>query len=185
MHGMVKLAAAFAAVAGAFALAVPTGVLAEQGHPGQGKYSLKVPDGLAFAEFKGFESWETVGVSHTDETIEVILANPKMIEAFKAGVPGNGKVFPDGSKMAKIHWTAKPSEDAPSPTTIQGPLHDIDFMARDSKRFADTGNWGYAEFSYDSKTDKFRPDGSGVDCGYACHTLVAAKDYVFTSYGRR
>jgi len=181
MRKIVKLTVISLVVAGVSAVAIPLGVSGAQG----GKYDLRVPQGLAFAEFKGFESWETVGVSTTGETIEVILANPKMIDAYKAGVPGNGKAFPDGAKMAKIHWTAKQSEDAPSPTTIQGPLHDVDFMVRDSKRFADTGNWGYAEFSYDSKQDKFSPDGTGKDCGYACHTIVQAKDYVFTAYGKR
>ena len=69
----------------------------------QDKYTVKVPDGLAFAEFRGYEDWQTVAVSKTETTIEVILANPVMIEAYRAGVPGNGKHFPDGSKIAKIH----------------------------------------------------------------------------------
>lgn len=157
---------------------------AAQGDPEPDKYALKVPQGLAFAEFKGFESWETVGVSYTGETIEVILANPKMIEAYKAGIPANGKPFPDEAKMAKIHWNARQSEDAPSPTTVQGAEHDVDFMVRDSKRFAATGNWGYAQFSRDAK-GLYAPEGTGSDCGYACHTIVKAKDYVFTAYGQR
>lgn len=170
----------------AASILVLAGVVAvAEGNSAKDKYALKVPQGLAFAEFKGFESWETVGVSDAGETIEVILGNPKMIAAYKAGIPDNGKPFPDGAKMAKIHWTAKKSETAPNPTTIHGPLHDIDFMVRDSKRFAASGNWGYAEFSYDSAADKFKPDGTGTDCGFACHTIVQAKDYVFTAYGRR
>src|SRR5262249_16389386 len=71
------------------------------------KYKVKVPDGLASSEFKGFEDWAAVGVSQARDLIEVIVANPVMIKAYRAGVPGNGKPFPDGSKMAKIHWTTK------------------------------------------------------------------------------
>ena len=80
----------------------------------------------------------------------MILANPVMIDAYRAGVPGNGKAFPDGSKMAKIHWKTKNSAEAPDPTTVADTLHDIGFMARDSKRFAATGSWGYAQFDYDT-----------------------------------
>ena len=151
----------------------------------QDKYTLQVPNGLAFAEFKGFEDWTTVAVSQSGDLIEVILANPVMIEAYRTGVPGNGKPFPDGAKMAKIHWNVKKSDEAPSPTLVPGTLHDIDFMVRDSKRFANTGNWGYAEFDYDVASDTFKPLGTGAACGYACHTIVAKKDYVFTAYGKR
>ena len=151
----------------------------------QDKYTLQVPNGLAFSEFRGFEDWTTVAVSQSGDLIEVILANPVMIEAYRAGAPGNGKAFPDGAKMAKIHWNAKKSDEAPSPTLVPGTLHDIDFMVRDSKRFANSGNWGYAEFDYDVASDTFKPLGTGADCGYACHTIVAKKDYVFTAYGKR
>jgi len=151
----------------------------------QDKYSLQVPNGLAFSEFKGYEDWQTVAVSQTGDLIEVILGNPAMINAYRAGVPGNGKHFPDGAKMAKIHWNAKKSAEAPAPTTVPNTLHDIDFMARDSKRFPDSGGWGYAQFNYDAASDTFAPLGSGTNCGYGCHTIVAAGDYVFTAYGKR
>jgi cytochrome P460 len=150
----------------------------------QDKYTVQVPNGLAFSEFRGFEDWATVAVSQTGNMIEVILANPVMIDAYRAGVPGNGGKFPEGSKMAKIHWTTKKSAEAPAPTTVPDTLHDVDFMVRDSRRFP-TGAWGYAQFNYDGASDTFTPLGSGADCGYACHTIVASKDYVFTTYGKR
>ena len=165
-----------------------TGVLAFVGGwaiSAQDKYTLQVPGGLAFSEFRGFEDWPTVAVSQSGDLIEVILANPVMIEAYRAGVPGNGKPFPDGSKLAKIHWNAKKSAEAPAPTTVPDTLHDIDFMVRDSKRFPDTGGWGYAQFNYDAASDTFTPEGSGANCGHACHTIVAAKDYIFTAYPKR
>ena len=151
----------------------------------QDKYTVKVPGGLAFSEFRGYEAWHLVSISQDGPLIAAILANPVMTQAYQKGIPGNGKAFPDGSKMAKIHWKAKQSSEAPNPTTVPDTLHDIDFMVRDSKRFANTGNWGYAQFNYDAASDAFKPDGTGTDCGYACHTIVAKKDYVFTSYGKR
>ena len=73
----------------------------------QDKYTLKVPNGLSFSEFRGYEAWQIVSISQDGNLIAAILANPVMIKAYQAGVPGNGKPFPDGSKMAKIHWNRK------------------------------------------------------------------------------
>src|ERR1700681_649017 len=73
----------------------------------QDKYTVKVPNGLAFSEFRGYEAWQIVSISQDGPLVAAILANPVMINAYQAGVPGNGKPFPDGSKMAKIHWTPK------------------------------------------------------------------------------
>jgi hypothetical protein len=166
-------------------LAVGLAVLGGRAVSAQDKYSLQVPDGLAFSEFRGYEDWRVVAVSQSGDLIEVIVANPTMIDAYRAGIPGNGQAFPDGSKMAKVHWNAKRSAEAPAPTLVPDTLHDVDFMVRDSKRFADSGAWGYAEFDYDAASDTFKPLGSGATCGYACHTIVAKKDYVFTAYPRR
>jgi hypothetical protein len=157
----------------------------------QDKYSLKVPNGLAFSEFKGYEDWKVISVSHAG-LIAVILGNPAMIDAYRAGGPGNGKPFPDGAKMAKIHWNPKKAEAEPGQPDVPGTLHDIDFMVKDSKRFADSAGWGYAEFEYDAVSDAFRP-GTDADqppqhdakCGFACHTIVKNQDYVFTAYGKR
>jgi cytochrome P460 len=151
----------------------------------QDKYTVQVPNGLAFSEFRGYEDWHVVAVSQSGDLIEVIVGNPVMIDAYKAGAPGNGQAFPDGAKMAKIHWNAKKSAEAPSPTTVPDTLHDIDFMVKDGRRFAATGGWGYAQFNYDAASDAFAPEGTGADCGYTCHTIVKTKDYVFTAYPKR
>jgi hypothetical protein len=148
------------------------------------KYAVKVPGGLAFSEFRGFEDWTAVSVSQARDLFAVILANPVMIKAYRAGVPGNGKPFPDGSKMAKIHWKTKTSNEG-GPATLPDTLHDIDFMVRDSKRFKNSGNWGYAQFDYDVASDTFKPNGTGAGCGFTCHTIAKDKDYVFTAYGKR
>jgi Cytochrome P460 len=159
----------------------------------QDKYSLKVPNGLAFAEFKGYEGWQTIAVSHNGGLLAVILGNPAMIDAFKAGIPGNGKPFPDGAKMAKIHWNPKTNEAYPGQPLVPSTLHDVDFMVKDSKRFADSGGWGYAEFEYEAASDSYRPgttadkppQGNDAKCGFACHTVVKNRDYVFTDYPKR
>jgi hypothetical protein len=159
----------------------------------QDKYTLKVPNGLAFSEFKGYEGWQTVAVSYNGGLLAVILGNVAMIDAYKAGVPDNGKPFPDGAKMAKIHWNPKTNETYPGQPLVPNTLHDIDFMLKDSKRFADSGGWGYGEFEYDAASDTFRP-GTVTDkppqendakCGFACHTVVKKQDYLFTAYPKR
>jgi Cytochrome P460 len=160
---------------------------------GQDKYTVKVPGGLAFSEFRGYESWQTIAVSHSKTAIAVILGNPVMIDAYRSGIPGNGKPFPDGAKMAKIHWEPKTGETEPGQPTIPGALQNVDFMEKDSKRFADSGGWGWASFDHDAATDTFTPSTTAsmppqendAKCGFACHTIVKAKDYVFTEYGQR
>ena len=181
---LLRSAAASIAIGGA-AIAIVLGSTDGRAISAQDKYTVQVPEGLAFAEFRGFEDWTTVAVSQSGNKIEVILANPAMIEAYRAGAPGNGKPFPDGAKMAKIHWMTEQSKEAPDPTTVPGALHDIDFMVRDSRRFPNTGAWGYAQFNWDAETETFKPLGTGSACGYACHSRVKAKDYVFTVYGKR
>jgi hypothetical protein len=123
----------------------------------------------------------------------VILGNPTMIDAFKAGIPANGKPFPDGAKMAKIHWTPKKNEIAPGQPLVPGALHDVDFMVKDSKRFADSGGWGYGQFEYDTASETFRPgtltdkppQANDAKCGFGCHTIVKDRDYVFTELQKR
>src|ERR1700730_366231 len=122
----------------------------------QDKYTLKVSNGLAFSEFRGYEGWQTISISYNGGLLAVILGNPAMIDAYKAGVPGNGKPFPDGAKMAKIHWNPKKNETAPGQPLVAGTLHDVDFMVKDGKRFADRGGWGWAAFEDDAAADKFR-----------------------------
>jgi hypothetical protein len=156
------------------------------------KYALKVPGGLAFSEFQGYEGWQIVSTSQTDKAVAAILANPEMIEAYLAGIPDNGKPFPDGVKMAKIHWIPAKNDFFPD-TKVPGTQHDVDFMVKDSKRFVDSGGWGWAAFRYDAASDTFTPatlsdtppQANDAKCGFECHTLVEKRDYVFTKYAKR
>ena len=67
----------------------------------QDKYTLQVPNGLAFSEFRGYENWQVVAVSQTEDLLKVEVANPAMMEAYRAGVPGNGKPFPTAPRLQK------------------------------------------------------------------------------------
>src|SRR5580692_3281036 len=159
----------------------------------QDKYTLKIPNGLAFSEFRGYEGWAVIAISHNGDKLAAILGNPVMISACKAGFPGNGKPFPDGAKMVKVHWNAKVDASEPGGPAVPGDQHDVDLMVKDSKRFADSGGWGYGTFYYDAANNTFRPanlkdkppQGSDAKCGFACHTAVKTRDYVFTDYGHR
>src|SRR5262249_1432638 len=185
-------AAAFVVTVSLVVLGVLCGMVVTAQDSGQRKYTVKVPNGLAFSEFKGYEGWQTVSISQNEKHIAVILGNPAMIKAYQSGIPGNGKPFPDGSKMAKVHWNPKKLETFPN-TSVPESLHDVDFMVKDSKRFAGSGGWGWAAFNYDAASDTFThattadqpPQGNDAKCGLACHTIVKAKDYVFTAYGKR
>ena len=150
------------------------------------KYSLKSPSGIAFSDFRGYEDWAVVSSARTDEVLKVIVANPTMIKAYKAGVPGNGQPFPEGSKIAKLQWSFKKSTEAPFVVDVPDAPTQAFLIEKDSKRFPKTGGWGYALFNHDAKTGKMTVDPTGVsDCGHACHLQVKAKDHIFHPYQKR
>src|ERR1700692_1612311 len=115
----------------------------------QDKYSLKSPSGIAFSDFKGYEDWSVVSSARTDEVLKVIVANPTMIKAYKAGVPGNGQPFPEGSMIAKLQWKPKKSTEAPFVVDVPDVFVQAFLMEKD-KRFPKSGGWGYAVFNYEA-----------------------------------
>jgi hypothetical protein len=152
----------------------------------QEKYSLVSPGGIAFSEFKGYEDWSVVSSARTDEVLKVIVGNPAMISAYKAGAPGNGQPFPEGSMIAKLQWKPKKSTEAPFAVDVPDVFQQAFVMEKDSKRFPATGGWGYALFNYDAATGKFTADASSpADCGHSCHVAVKSKDYIFHPYQQR
>jgi hypothetical protein len=166
-------------------LAVSLAVLGGMALAAQDRFTLKVPNGPAFSDFRGYENWRNVAVSQTENGLKVIAANTAMTNAYRSGIPGNGKPFPDGSKIVKIEWSAKKSTESPYFVMVPDTLKSVSFIEKDSKRFRDSGGWGYAQFHYDAASDTFTPFGNDAACGYACHTAVKAKDYIFTAYPRR
>jgi hypothetical protein len=152
----------------------------------QDRYALKLPNGVAFSDFRGYGDWQLISSAETDDRMKVILGNPVIIAAFKSGIPGNGKPFPEGSKIAKVQWKPKKSTEAPFVVNVPDTLADLFFMEKDNKRFPETGGWGYAQFDYDPATATFSADKAGTPgCGQQCHVAVKAKDYVFHPYETR
>jgi hypothetical protein len=152
----------------------------------QDKYSLKSPSGIAFSDFRGYEDWAVVSSARTDEVLKVIVGNPAMINAYKAGAPGNGQPFPEGSMIVKLQWKPKKSTEAPFVVDVPDVFSQAFVMEKDSKRFAKSGGWGYAVFNYEPASNKFTADPKSLsDCGVACHTVVKAKDYIFHPYQKR
>ena len=153
---------------------------------------LAAPGGLAFSEFRGYEDWQTVAVSHNGNMIAAILGNPAMIEAYKAGIPGTGKPFPDGAKMAKSIGTRRKLATArPSDRTGRAARRGLHGQGQQEVR--GQRRMGYVVFEYDAASDTFRPgnlkdtppQANDAKCGFACQTIAAAKDYVFTAYPKR
>jgi len=172
----IVIAMAMLAVLGGMALAA------------QDRFTVKAPNGVAFSEFRGYETWQDVAVSQVDDGLKVILGNPVMMKAYREGIPGNGKPFPDGSIVAKIEWSQRKNPASPYSVLEPDTLKSVSFIQKNSKRFPDTSGWGYAQFLYDAASDTFKPYGKdssfGKEC-YKCRTLVKARDYIFTSYPRR
>jgi hypothetical protein len=174
---------AIAIIAGSLSVAVGIAFAA------QDRFTLKAPNGVAFSEIKGYETWQSVAPSQTDDGVKVIVANAVMINAYRAGIPGNGKPFPEGSAIVKIEWSKKKNAASPYSVLVPDTLKTVSFIEKDSKRFPDTSGWGYAQFLYDAPSDTFKPFGSDSNFGktvcYECHTRVKTQDYIFTSYARR
>ena len=89
----------------------------------QDKYSVKVPNGLGFSDFKGYESWQLIAVSHSGDKLDAVLGDPSTVDAYKAGIPDNGKPFPDGtssqsSALCTLPGRSFASTQSPSPLNI-------------------------------------------------------------------
>ena len=100
----------------------------------QDRYALKIPDGLAWSDFRGYETWQDVAVSQTETSLKVIAANDVMINAYRDGVPGDGKLFPDGSKITKIEWSFKKNAASPYFVNVPDTLKTVAFIEKDTKR---------------------------------------------------
>jgi hypothetical protein len=151
----------------------------------QDRSTLKVPNGLSFSEFNGYDGWEDVSVSETEGSVKAILGNPTTIKAYKDGIPENGKPFPEGVKFVKIEWIKKKNPLSPYFVEIPDTLKTLSFIVKDTARFPKTHGWAYAQFAYDPKSKTLKPSVTGTACGFGCHTIVASRDYIFTAYPAR
>ena len=150
----------------------------------QDRYTLKLGN-LAFSDFRGYENWKVVAVSQTDTQLKVIVANDVMMNAFRQGLPANGKSFPEGSKIVKIEWGLKKNTQAPYAVNVPSDLQAVATIEKDSKKFPDTHGWAYGNFNFNATSKIFTPQGNDARCGYACHTRIASQDYIYTNYPSR
>ena len=182
----VKLIAAVTVVAAAALVVAGDGAALRAQGVDNDKYSLTSPGGIAFSDFRGYEDWSAVSSARTEEVLKVIVANPAMVKAYKEGVPGNGRPFPQGSMIVKLQWKPKKSTEAPFAVDVPDVFKQVFVMEKDSKRFPKTGGWGYAVYNYDAAANKFSADPKALqDCGHTCHVAVKAKDYIFHPYEKR
>jgi hypothetical protein len=165
----------------------------------QDRYTLTSANGIAFSEFRGYDAWQMIATSEPDDAsgcgtskvgcTKAILGNPTMIQAYRDGIPANGKAVPDGAAIAKIEWLKDRDHESPYEVTVPGTQTEMSFMLKDSKRFPDTNGWGYATFVYDASSDSFKPSTNDPTFARACHGChivgAQARDFVYTSYAQR
>jgi Cytochrome P460 len=148
------------------------------------RYTLKLGK-LSFSDFRGYENWQVVAVSQTETLLKVIVANDVMMRAYRQGLPTDGKLFPEGSKVAKIEWSARRNTVAPYFVMVPDALRAVATIEKDTKRFPEMHGWAYGNFDYDAASATFTADGTDAKCGYECHSMVAAQDYIYTAYPKR
>ena len=129
----------------------------------------------------GYRDWKLISVAHEEGNLNsfaAVLGNDVAIKAYREGkLP-----FPDGAIIAALHWRFVPSEEnnkvfGRSQSFVAGPPTNVQFMIKDSKKYASTGGWGFAHFN-DGK-----PAGEPVlkTC-FPCHAAIKDRDLVFTRY---
>jgi hypothetical protein len=161
-HTAGKHIAALSIVAATALLVILGGAVLYAQDQDKDKYSLTSPGGIAFSDFRGYEDRSVVSSARTEATLpeeilKVIVANPAMIKAFKAGVPGNGQPFPDGSMIVKLQWKPKESTEAPFAVDVPDVFKQAFVMEKDSKRFSKTGGWGYASVQLRRRIGQVQP----------------------------
>ena len=129
----------------------------------------------------GYRDWKLISVAHEDgdlNDLRALLGNDVAIKAYREGkLP-----FPDGSMIARLAWSYVPSEEnnkvfGRAQSFVPGPTTNVQFMVKDSKKYAATGGWGFAQFK-DGKADAT----AALKTCFPCHEPAKAGDFVFTHY---
>ena len=136
-------------------------------------FGIKIPP--------GYRDWKLISVAHEEGNVNdlrALLGNDVAIKAYRAGkLP-----FPDGAIIARLAWSYVPSEEnnrvfGRSQSFVAGPATNVQFMVKDSKKYAATGGWGFAQFK-----DGKPADAALLKTCFPCHEPVRARDFVFTNY---
>ena len=177
MKQMVFVLIVVAIAAGVIAYTPPRSVHADE--PASPIYGVKVP--------AGYRDWQLIAVKQLHfagmgEQLRAQVGNDIAMKAFKTGT----RPFPDGAIIAAMHWTLVPSEDNDKvldpvfPGThsfVIGSPVNVQFMVKDSKKYAATGGWGFADFTNGKPGDKALHE----TC-FPCHAPAKDRDFVFTNY---
>jgi hypothetical protein len=137
-------------------------------------FGIKIPP--------GYRDWKLISVAHEEgnlNDLRAVLGSDVAIKAYREGkLP-----FPDGTIIARLAWSYVPSEEnnkvfGRSQSFIAGSATNVQFMVKDSRKYAATGGWGFAQFK-DGKPDA---DAALLKTCFPCHEPIKARDYVFTRY---
>jgi hypothetical protein len=161
-----------AALAGAIAYMAPASGQAE----GEAApiFGVKLPP--------GYRDWRLISVAHEEGTLNdlrAILGNDVAIKASREGkLP-----YPDGTIIARLAWSYDPLEESskafghPQSFVAGPPKNGVQFMVKDSSKYASTDGWGFAQF------DDGKPASEAMhNTCFACHATVKARDFVFNHY---
>jgi hypothetical protein len=129
----------------------------------------------------GFRDWKLISVAHEEgnlNDLRALLGNDIAIKAYREG----NLPFPDGTIIARLAWSYVPSEEnnkvfGRSQSFVAGPATNVQFMVKNSKKYAATGGWGFAQFK-----DGKPADAALLKTCFPCHEPVKARDFVFTQY---
>jgi Cytochrome P460 len=164
------------------AVAVLAAVAAYTGHAfGQTKHAAPI-SGIEIPI--GYREWSLISVAHEEgklNDLRAILGNDVAIQAAQEGkLP-----YPDGSIIARLAWSYDPLEESEKAfghpqSFVAGPAKNgVQFMVKDSHKYAATGGWGFAQFD----DGKLASEAVNNTC-FACHAIVRARDLVFNHYAR-
>jgi hypothetical protein len=130
----------------------------------------------------GYRDWKLISVAREEgdlDDIRAILGNDIAIKAYREGT----LPFPEGAIIARLAWSFDASEEnnrsfGRAQSFVAGhPKNGVQFMVKDSKKYAATGGWGYAHFD-DGKPAK---EAFMQSC-FPCHREIKSRDFVFTRY---
>ena len=172
MRRIAFLLVGIATVAGVIAFtSTASGHASEEAAP---VFGIKIPP--------GYRDWKLISVAHEAgnlNDLRAVLGNDVAINAYREGkLP-----FPDGAIIARLAWSYLPSEEnnkvfGRSQSFVAGAPTNVQFMVKDSKKYAATGGWGFAQF----KDGKPNADAATLKACFPCHEPVKARDFVFTRY---
>lgn len=131
----------------------------------------------------GYRDWRLISVAREEgnlDDIRAMLGNDVAIKAYRERT----RPFPDGAIIARLAWSYDVSEDnnkafGRRQSFVAGhPKNGVQFMVKDSKRYASTGGWKYAQF------DDGKPlmDAAVLKKCFECHEVLEEHDFVFTRY---